>query len=85
MITKLFGKNKKRYGIQEKQRFKEEIDREYSHHAMMYGHITRLIQEHEELLGSHLKKMEDLAAEGRNAPNEPKKEEPKTETPPAAL
>lgn len=77
-IRTIFGK-KKRFGIAEKQRSKEEVDREYGHHAMMYGHISRMMAEHEDLLRHHLESLQRLAREGSKIPAE----KPKDKTPEA--
>lgn len=69
-IQRLFGK-KTKLGMHVKPRAKDEIDREYSHHAMMFGHITRVIMDQQQLLDQHMEALERLATEGRSLPAQP--------------
>lgn len=71
---------KKGQGFQGKMRTKEEINQEYNHHAVMYGHATRLIAENEKNREHHLEAMLRLAEEGRKTPPPETKPEAKTET-----
>ena len=70
---------KKGQGFQDKTRTKEEIDQEYNHHAVMYGHATRLIAENEKSREHHLEAMLRLAEEGRKTPLPEAKPDAKTE------
>ena len=71
---------KKTKDFQEKTRTKEEVNQEYNHHAVMYGHTTRLIAENEKVRDFHLDAMLRLAEEGKKLPM-PKPEEKAPETP----
>lgn len=79
-IRWMFGKKKKR-GFTEKQRTKEEVDREYSHHAMMYGHISRTMFQSQRLLDDHLAALDRLAIEGSKLPPDKPKTEAETPVP----
>ena len=82
-ISSLFRK-KKRLGFAEKRRPKEEINQEYNHHAVMYGHTACLMTESQKLLDHHLESMLRLRAEGSKLPAEtPKTDDKPTETAPA--
>lgn len=74
---------KKGRGFQDKTRTKEEINQEYNHHAVMYGHASRLIAENEQIREHHMQAMVRLVAEGQKVPM-PKPEEKATETKPEA-
>lgn len=82
-ISSLFRK-KKRLGFAEKQRPKEEINQEYNHHAVMYGHTACVMTESQRALDHHLDAMLKLRHEGSKLPVEqPTKEEAKPESTPA--
>ena len=70
---------KKGRGFQDKSRTKEEINQEYNHHAVMYGHASRLIHENERVRDHHMEAMTRLVAEGQKVPM-PKPEEKTPET-----
>ena len=60
-ITKLFNKKKHVKGIPDKVRTRAEVDQDYHHHAVMYGHISRIMKQdsvtmdkNQELLDQHL-------------------------------
>lgn len=71
-LHKLFRK-KKRLGFTEKpaaQRTREEVNNEYNHHAIMYGHITRMMAENQKLLDEHLEALCRLNTEALRLPPE---------------
>lgn len=72
-------------GFQDKTRTGEEINQDYNHHAVMYGHTTVLIAENEKIRDHHLAAMIRLRDEAKKVPAkaEQKSEEPKTEGPTA--
>lgn len=80
-IHKLF-KKKKKLGFQDKQRTREEINQEYNHHAVMYGHVTRLMSDNQKLLDHHLAAMDRLNKEGSSLPPEAPQPEILSETKP---
>jgi hypothetical protein len=57
-ITKLFGK-KKKLGFAEKQRSREEISQEYNHHAVMHGHLARIIAQDQEVMQQNQNAMDE--------------------------
>jgi uncharacterized protein YllA (UPF0747 family) len=69
-VTMIYNRNIfcERTSFMEKQRTKDEIDREYSHHAMMYGHISRVIKQNQELLEQHMAGLMKLNEEGSKLP-----------------
>jgi hypothetical protein len=69
-IRSLFGKKKKTLGFTEKKRTREEINQEYNHHAVMFGHISRIICQNQKLIDLHMKDMERLNEEGAKLPPE---------------
>ncbi len=70
---------KKKLGFKEKHRSREEINQEYNHHAVMFGHITRIIADNQKLLEVHLEHMQRLNQEGSKLPPEQPKVEPPKE------
>lgn len=72
---------KKGRGFQDKTRTKEEINQEYNHHAVMYGHASRLMAENEQIRDHHLQAMLRLVDEGQRVPMpKPEEKAPKTKT-----
>lgn len=47
-----------------KPKTKAEIDKAYSHHAMMYGHNARVIKQFTDENAGHLTAMQEINAEG---------------------
>ncbi len=81
-IRSLLGRKKKKtLGFTEKQRTREEINQEYNHHAVMYGHLSRIANDHARLIDTHLEAMHRLNEEGSKLPPEAPKAEPKPEEP----
>ncbi len=56
----MFGKKKKNYGIEPKQRTSQQASNEYNHHAVQAGHKMRLMKELEEEIVDHCIKMTEL-------------------------
>ena len=65
----MFGK-KKTLGFQPKTRTKQEIDQEYTHHAMQIGHKARVISQLEEEVAVHVDKLKEINAEAMKLPPE---------------
>lgn len=91
-ISNMF-KKKKKHGFAEKARPADEIDREYNHHAIMYGHVSRcmhqdalIMEKNQDLLNEHMDAMVKLNKERAAQPPEKTKEEtqPSPEGPAAA-
>jgi len=86
-IRSIFTKKKKKtLGFEPKQRTRDEINQEYNHHAVMYGHSACLMEEAQKQLetiqvglNAHLDAMVKLRVEGSKLPPA---EVPKVETPP---
>jgi hypothetical protein len=76
-IRSLLGRKKKKtLGFTEKQRTREEINQEYNHHAVMYGHVSRVIAQQQETRAEHMAAMVRLNAEGLKLPPLPAAEAP---------
>ena len=81
----MFGKKKNRLGFQPKVRTKDEIDREYTHHAIQAGHKGCIIIQLQKELDEHMERLIELNAEGMKLPPTPPAavaptpEQPKTE------
>lgn len=78
----MFKKKKKTLGFAEKTRSREEVNQEYNHHAVMFGHTSRIIVQHQKVLDLHMEAMERLNEEGSKLPPEvPAATQPQTEAP----
>lgn len=78
-IRNIFGGKKKKLGFAEKQRTREEIAQEYSHHAFMHGRASHVIKQNQEVLEQHMAAMIRLDVERLKAPPPQPKEEPPIE------
>lgn len=68
----LASKLKKGFKIKESPvRTKDEIDKDYTHHAVQAGHKMRVINQLQQEVEHHLAKLEQVNAEAMNLPPQP--------------
>lgn len=69
---------KKGRGFSDKTRTREEVNQEYNHHAVMFGHISRIIVQNQKLLDQHMEALDRLNEEGLKIPPDAPKSTPET-------
>lgn len=67
----MFNKKKKTYGLTPKVRTLEEINTQYNHHAVQYGHKTRIMNQLQEEIEQHMEQLYQLNKEGSALPSIP--------------
>jgi uncharacterized protein (DUF3084 family) len=66
----MLAKKKTKLGFQPKHRTKQEIDQDYTHHAVQIGHKARVIAQLEEEVADHVEKLKHINAEAMALPPE---------------